>query len=79
MYMSSSTWGGGLVVETPGDITVYVDNQKKISDYQDAGTYSVASPEHPYSTYEVALDYDTLRYVVKAFDANNQEYQLLEQ
>ena len=78
-YMSSATWGSGLVVETPGDITVYVDNQKKISDYQGAGTYSVASPEHPYSTYEVALDYDTLRYVVKAFDANNNEYPLQKQ
>lgn len=79
MYMSSSTWGGGLVVETPGDITVYVDNQKKISDYQDAGTYSVASPQNPFTTYEIALDYDPQRYTVKAFDANNQEYQLLEQ
>lgn len=79
MYMSSSTWGGGLVVETPGDITVYVDNQKKISDYQEAGTYSVASPQNPFTTYEIALDYDPQRYTVKAFGANNQEYQLLEQ
>lgn len=79
MYMSSSTWGGGLVVETPGDITVYVDNQKEISDYQEAGTYSVASPQNPFTTYEIALDYDPQRYTVKAFGANNQEYQLLEQ
>lgn len=75
-YMSSGTWGGGLVVETPGDITVYIDNQQKISNHQDADSYTVANPQYPFSTYEVALDYDTLRYVVKAYDANNNEYTL---
>lgn len=75
-YMSSGTWGGGLVVETPGDITVYIDNQQKISNHQDADSYTVANPQYPFSTYEVALDYDTLRYVVKAYDASNNEYTL---
>lgn len=76
MYLSPTTWGAGLAVETPGNITVYVDNKQKISDYQDAGTYNVANPQYPFSTYELALDFDTLRYVVKAFDANNNEYPL---
>ena len=79
MYLSPTTWGAGLALETPGNIAVYVDNHLKINEGADAGTYSVASPEHPFTTYEIALDYDTLRYVVKAFDNDGNEYPLLNQ